>query len=268
MERMQMSKFKRWTVLGLGAAMVAGCSAEESPRPAETGDMAAVASAGEGEGESGEGGVDVARAARDPLVYLSALALVEAHIRAAEDAVRIGEREAAAEMFAHPVSEVLIDMAPTFEQLGVPTFDSQLIEASQAVFAGEDPAAIAARADRILKTLEAAAAKAPAGGVGNPDVPAGVIADLIDRAALQYATAAESPAYGPYLDGYGFRITAEAWRNRYAATIVQASPEVAEAIDTALAQTRRAYPTPARPPVLSADQAALLSTASTLRLAL
>lgn len=264
-----MSNIKRWTVLGLGAAMVAGCSAEESPQQAPTADVTAASTAGEGEGgESGEGGVDISRAAKDPLVYLSALALVEAHIRAAEDAVRIGERDAAGEMFAHPVSEVLLDMAPTFVQLGVPSFDDQLTEASAAVFAGEEAAAIAARADRILKTLEAAAAKAPGGGVGNPDVAAGVIADLIDRAALQYATAAESPAYGPYLDGYGFRITAEAWRDRYAATIAQASPEVAVAIDSALAQSRRAYPTAARPPELSADQAALLSTASALQLTL
>lgn len=261
-----MSNFKRWTVLGLGAALVAGCSAEDSPRPASTAEAQAAAVAGEGEG--GEGGVDPARAAEDPLVYLSALAVVEAHIRAARDAVGIGEREAASEMFAHPVSEVLIDMAPTFAQLGVPAFDSQLSAASAAVFAGEDAAAIAARAHRILETLDAAAAKAPGGGGGNPDVAAGVIADLIDRAALQYPAASASSAYGPYLDGYGFRVTAEAWWDRYATPIRQASPEAATAIETALAQTRQAYPTPARPARLSADPAALLSAASTLKLAL
>lgn len=266
-----MSNIKRWTVIGLGAVMVANCSAQDSPPETSGSDVTPATAAGDGEGEgggSGEGGVDVARAAQDPQAYLTALALVEAHIRAAKDAVQVGERAAAGEMFAHPVSEVLLDMAPVFQQLGVTTFDAQLTEASEAVFAGEDPAAIAARADRILQTLKAAEAKAPSGGTANPDVAAAVIADMIDRAALQYASASAVTAYGPYLDGYGFRITAEAWRDEYGAAITRASPQVARAIETALAQTRKAYPAAARPTELSADQSALLATASSLKLAL
>jgi hypothetical protein len=171
-------------------------------------------------------------------------------------------------MFAHPVSEVLLEMAPVFQQLGVPAFDGELSAASEAVFAGKDADAIAARADRILRTLEAAEAKAPSDGAANPDVAAAVIADMIDRAALQYEAARTSAEYGPYLDGYGFRLTAEAWREEHSAAIVRASPQVAQAIETALGQTRRAYPTAVRPAELSADPSTLLATASSVKLAL
>lgn len=266
-----MSNIKRWTAIGLGAVMVVSCSGQDSPSETSAPDATPATAAGEGDGEgggSGEGGIDIARAAQDPIAYLTAIALVEAHIRAAKDAVQVGEREAAGEMFAHPVSEVLLDMAPVFQRLGVAAFDAELSAASEAVFAGEDAAAIAARADRILRTLKAAEARAPSGGAANPDVAAAVIADMIDRAALQYNAARTSPDYGPYLDGYGFRITAESWKDEHAAAIIRASPQVAQAIETALAQTRRAYPTAARPAELAADSSALVATASAVRLAL
>lgn len=84
-----MSTLKRWTALGLGAALIAGCGqpaeadkAADQPQARQMG--AGPGEGGEGEGgESGEGGVNVAAAATDPTVYLSALAVVEAHIRAA-----------------------------------------------------------------------------------------------------------------------------------------------------------------------------------------
>jgi hypothetical protein len=264
-----MSNFKRWTAVGLGAALIAGCSGE-AERPAEAPATTPAAASGEGAGEggeSGEGGVNVAAAATDPVVYLSALALVEAHVRAAAVAAGAGERQAAAEMFAHPVGEVLVDMQPTFQQLGVDPFEDPFIAASTATAQGAGPAEVRRLADGLLAMLESAEARAPAGGLRNPDVAAAVIADLVDRGALQYATAKGSDAYEPYLDGYGFLLTARAWRDRHGAEIARATPETARKIDEAIAALAAAYPTPTRPAALNADEGVLLAAASQLKLA-
>ncbi len=266
-----MSNLKRWTALGMGAVLIAGCSqpADADKSAAATTAPAAVAGEGEGGegGESGEGGVDVAAAATNPTIYLTALAVVEAHVRAAAAAAAEGERQAAGEMFAHPVSEVLIDMAPTFQKLGVATFDDQLLAASSATFEGADAKALQGRADAILTTLDQAGAKAPGGGATDAAVVAGVIVDLIDRAALQYATAKGSDALEPYLDGYGFYVTAKAWRDDNADLLRRAQPGALTAIDAALQQLARAYPTAKRPAAMSTDAGPLVAAASTAKLA-
>jgi hypothetical protein len=270
-----MSTLKRWTALGLGAALIAGCSqpadadkAADQPQARQMG--AGPGESGEGEGgaggESGEGGVNVAAAATDPTVYLSALAVVEAHIRAAAAAAEAGERQAAGEMFAHPVSEILIDMAPTFQTLGVAPFDDQLLAASQATFEGADVAALKTRADGILTTLDQAAAKAP-GGTAGAAVLAGVIADQIDRAAMQYGTAKGSDAYEPYLDGYGFYVTAKAMRDEHADLLRREQPQALAAIDAALQALSAAYPTARRPQSLTADAGPLIAASSRAKLA-
>lgn len=267
-----MSTFKRWTALGVGAALIAGCSEQGQPAAPAADPATPASTAGEGEGgeggESGEGGVDVAAAATDPVVFLSALALVEAHVRAAEAAAIAGERQAAAEMFAHPVSEVLVDIAPAFQILGVPSLDDRLIAASGAAAGGADEATVRRHTREILEALGAAEARAPQGGAANPDVAARVISDLIDRAALQYATARGSEAYESYLDGYGFRLTAEAWTEEEGAAVRRALPQAATAIDAALARVVAAYPQATRPETLSADPGALLAASSAVKLAL
>lgn len=269
-----MSTLKRWTALGLGAALIAGCGQPADADKAADQPQARQMGAGPGEGgeggaggESGEGGVDVAAAATDPTVYLSALAVVEAHIRAASAAAGAGERQAAGEMFAHPVSEILIDMAPTFRTLGVVPFDDQLLAASQATFEGADAAALKTRADGILTTLDQAAARAPGGGATSAAVLAGVIADQIDRAALQYGTAKGSQNYEPYLDGYGFYLTARAMRDEHADVLRRDQPQALQAIDAALQLLSLAYPTAKRPQSLSADAGPLVAASSRAKLA-
>ncbi len=269
-----MSTLKRWMGLGLGAALIAGCTpaaeadkaAEGSPTTARQ--MGAGPGEGGGEGgESGEGGVDVAAAATDPVVYLTALAVVEAHVRAAAAAAAAGERQAAGEMFAHPVSEVLLDMAPTFTRLGVAPFDAEFSAASAAVFDGAAVPALQARADALLRTLDQAGDRAPADGADDVAVAARVIADLIDRAALQYGTAGASSDYEPYLDGYGFYVTARAWRDARVEALRREAPEALAAIDAALTALAAAYPGAARPATLNADGGALMAAASRVRLA-
>ena len=274
---------KRWTGLGLSAVLLASCgdsdqaadttpaddmpqaAADGADRPDEFGE------AGEGEGgagEGGEGGIDIAMAASDPVVFLAGLAVVEAHVIAARDAFATGRVEAAAEMFAHPVSEVLVDMEPVLAQQGVEPFEELLIEASVQALDGATPEAVADSATTILEALNAAAAKAPDNGTGEGAIQARVAADQIERAIQQYQSAAGSEAYEPYLDGYGFYMTAAAIVERSGPLIEADNARAAAAIVGARDLLAKAYPGADRPARLDADQSALLAAGSRVLLAL
>ncbi|MEO0983379.1 MAG: hypothetical protein AAFX03_12095 [Pseudomonadota bacterium] len=277
---------RRWTSLALGAALLAACGEGEAGEAGEAGESGNATAAspslsagagergegeggegGEGEGgEGGEGGIDLAAAASDAGVFRTGLAIVEAHVLAARDAYAAGRAEAAAEMFAHPIGEVLLDMEPVLVAQGVEPFDGLLLSASQAAIAGESVDAIGARSDAILAALGAAEQQAPGENDGRAD--AVVAADQIERAVQQYRRAIEFETYEPYLDGYGFVRTAAAIRARSGEAMAAAAPETTEAIDAALVLLEAAYPGVERPDALGADISALTVANSNVQLAL
>ena len=278
-----MSKsYRVWTGLGLGLAMMssglgacgkAAAPAAEAPEvaaeqpaaapAAEIDDaVAAVAAGGEG-----EGGISLDQAATDPVIYGSALGVTEAHVIAARDAFALGEKDAAAEMFAHPVSEVLIELEDLFKARGVVLFDNQLLEASQAVMAGESAEQISARTDAIIAALREAGKKAPESDRTPVSIRAAIAADQADRAATMYRIALEAGTYEPYLDGYGFYKAGLALFQDQEAEITAANPAGAAALNEAFAELAKAYPDAGRQGELNADLSALTVTASNAVLA-
>ena len=281
-------KSKRWTRLGLGTAIAIGaisaCSRADVPAPAREGalpkaspvmtnavapsiDEADLQMASSGEGGEGEGGVSVSAAATDAIVYNSALAIAEAHVIAARDAYIAGEQEAAAEMFAHPVSEVLFDLQPVLAAQGVDDFSDLLLEASTAALSDENVKDIVDRTDKIVAALIDASTKAPDDKLSRASVASGVCADQIERAADMYRIAADSNRYEPYLDGYGFYQAAKAAFERDEGAIRSENPDAAVAIETALRSLSSAYSSALQPATLDADQSALTVAASNAALA-
>lgn len=271
---------KTWTKLGLGAALasaaLAACDAGEAGEAAEpaTAEIAEAAGetgegeGGEGEGGEGEGGVAIGAAATDPVVYGAAIAIAEAHVLAARDAHAAGETDAAAEMFAHPVSEVLADMEPVFAAQGVAPFNELFIDASGAALNGGSAEEIARRTDGILEALRAAAGQAPDNGLAGAQVAAGITADQVERAVDMYRLAATSGDYGPYLDGYGFYQAAKLTFGRDEAVIAADLPEAAGALRAALDALTAAYPDAGRQDALAADQGALALAVANVDLAI
>ncbi|MEL6486530.1 MAG: hypothetical protein AAFQ13_05225 [Pseudomonadota bacterium] len=281
------STLKVWTGLGLATALagagLAGCAGENG-EGGESGEGGAESSlsgeagegeAGEGEGGEGEagpgdgeGGVAAAEAASDPVVYGAALAIVEAHAIAARDTYLAGKTEAAAEMFGHPVSEVLADMAPVFDELGVEEFSDKLNAASAAALEPDNAEAVENAYQAILTALQNASAKAPAGDASTGAVAAGIIADQIDRATTMYGEAAGTDIYPPYLDGYGFYKAALAAFERNGAAVETYNSGLHSDIKAALELLGEAYPGAERPAALEADQGQLLGAASKVKLGL
>lgn len=284
------SKLKLWTQLGLGTALAGGllaaCGGEaggeggeggegagaEAVAPGEGGAGEGEGGAGEGEGGGegggeGEGGVAVGRADRDPVAYGIALAVTEAHAVAARDAFAAGQTAAAAEMFAHPAAEVLVEMDPVFARLGVKDFKPLLTAASVAVLDGKGADEVNRRYDAVIGALRAAAEKAPAGSAGEAAVATGIIADQIERASAMYRRLARDESYEPYLDGYGFAKVAESAFERDAAAIKAANPDAHARIVDALAVLRQAYPAATRPASLAVEQGALSAASSRVMLA-
>ncbi|MEM7687428.1 MAG: hypothetical protein AAF291_00270 [Pseudomonadota bacterium] len=223
---------------------------------------------GEGEGGEGEGGVATGSAGSDPVVYGSALAIVEAHALAARDAYAVGKTDAAAEMFAHPVSEVLADMAPVFTTLGVDDFTAQMSEASTAALKADNKEGVEKAYAAISAALQDAAEKAPKSELSAGAVAAGITADQIGRAASMYGEASSGTAYEPYLDGYGFYKAAAAKFKRNGAAIETYNSGLHSDIKAALDLLASAYPGAERPDTFDVQQGQLLGASSKVNLGL
>ena len=279
------TKLKQWTTLGLGTVLMtgalAGCSepatpadppaAEVSDSHADAEPAAETAPDAAGlatEGGEGEGGVTIEAAYTDPVVYKSALAIAAAHVLAARDAYAEGKTEAAAEMYAHPVSEVLFDMEPVFAAQGVADFTNLFSDTSAAVFAGESQDEINERTDEILAALNKAAESAPDTELSDAMVSASVASDQIDRAADMYLLSLDSDFYETYLDGYGFYKAAELTFSNNEPAIEAENAAAADAIRAALTLLADAYPSALRPETLDSDASALAVAASEIQLEL
>lgn len=281
------STLKLWTQLGLGTALAGGllaaCGGEAGGEGA-TGEAGAApdtaATAGEGEagaggegaggegaGGEGEGGVAVGDAATDPVAYGIALAVAEAHVVAARDAYAAGEKAAAAEMFAHPVSEVLLEMDPVFARRGVADFKPLFTAASDAALAGKPAAEVNKAYDAIIAALRGAASKAPASDASAAKVATAVIADQIERASAMYRQLPKNAAYEPYLDGYGFAAVAGSAFTSSGAAIKAANPDAHARITDALAVLGQAYPGAKRPAKLPVEPGALSGASAKVMLA-
>jgi len=281
------STLKLWTQLGLGTALAGGllaaCGGEAGGEGAGTQAVAAGesgAAAGEGEGGAGagegggaapggegEGGVAVADAATDPVAYGIALAVTEAHVVAARDAYAAGKKDAAAEMFAHPAAEVLVEMDPVFAKLGVKDFKPLLTAASIAASDGKSVAEIGKAYDAIIAALRAAATKAPATNASAAKVATGVIADQIERSSAMYRALPTNNSYEPYLDGYGFARVAASTFAASDAAIKSGNPAAHAHITEALALLKQAYPAATRPAKLPVEAGALSGASSKVMLA-
>jgi hypothetical protein len=283
-----MRKTRRlWTSLTVAGAILPVTSILQIPAAAaDDGHSAAVhanagssgivlAQGGEG-GEGGEGGAgalggeaafDASKATTDPVVYLTALEVIRAHYLAGLAAYAAGEVESGAEMFAHARSEIYVDLEPALTNLGVNEFDDLMQSTGDLANSNAPPAEVEAAAKSVFAALDGAAAKAP-GPSTVKDITT-VFADLMDRAALQYARAKRNTdETDAYLDGYGLFQAAKIKSAIVLPSLDASNPDAASAARAALAALAAAYPSIERPAAGAPEPGPSLVATSKFRLAL
>lgn len=282
-----MKRSKIW--LGVGVALVAGATpsaAESNPRALLDGtsltspdatpqwqqrdrvQFAQAAPQGQGgENEGGEAGVDAEAADKDAVKYNIALQVIAAHFQAGFAVYQGNEQQAGTEMFAHGHSEIFAVLEDVFKKRGVTGLGTK-IEAAIAAAARKAPSAEVKKAvDDVLEAIAQAERAAPKSPLSPLALKAQVIADMLDRAASQYAVALKDPKLEPYLDGLGFALVARSEYGKIRGELEKADPAAAKAIASALQLAERAYPGIKRPGGQPVQNAAFLASASAARIA-
>jgi len=226
----------------------------------------AQAQGGEGEG-GGEGGIDVAAADKDPVQYTVALQVIAAHYYAGFAAYEAKETEAGAQMFAHGLAEIYVEMEDIFKRRGVTGLGTALQEAVDAAAAKKPVADVRKLYEAVLAQVKAAETSAPESSMTPLDVKTKVIADLLNRAAAQYAASQNDKALEPYLDGLGFATAADKEAAAVLPALRKSDKKKADAIKAVLDLAKTAYPGIKRPAASKVAPAKFLAAASAAQLA-
>ncbi len=275
--------------VGLGAFMIAGGGAAVAAPAADATALEASAPApdrqtlmsstaniilaqaqggeGEGGGEGGEGGVDVAAADKDPVQYNIALQVIAAHYYAGFAAYEAKEMEAGAQMFAHGLGEVYIEMEDIFKRRGVTTLGKALQDAVDAAAANKPVAEVRKLYQAVLNQLKAAESKGPTSSQSAASVKAKVVVDMLNRAAAQYAASRDDKALEPYLDGLGFAVAADKESAAVLPALRKADKKKADTLKTAIDLAKTAYPGIKRPAKAKVEPGKFLAATSAAQLA-
>lgn len=223
---------------------------------------------GEGGGEGGEFGVDPNEARVNPIPYGIALDVIRAHYLAGRVAYKAGDKDSAGELFVHPISEIYLDMEPVFVERGVAPFEDLMVKAGELALAGADVAAVDAAIAAVLQAVDGAEIAGPDGDLSPVALNGALIADMIDRAALQYQFIRRAASAAAYLDGYGYFATARQRANRHLAAIEAENADLASAIVTALDLLAKVYPGATPPNPYTVEPSDILAASSKVKLAL
>ena len=170
-------------------------------------------------------------------------------------------------MFAHGLSEVYVAMEDVFKKLGVTDLGTKLEAAVGAATEKKPVAEVKRKANAVFAALAAAEKKAPKSKASADAVRARVAAELIDRAAAQYAVAQKDPNLEAYLDGLGFAMAARVQAKNALPYLKKLDPKKEAAMRQALTLAGQAYPGIKRPAESNVSLADLQSSASATKLA-
>ena len=221
---------------------------------------------GEG-GEGGEAGINLEAADSDPVEYGIALQVIAAHYHAGLAAYEGTEKEAGAQMFAHGLSEVYVEMEDIFKRRGVKDLGKKLEAAVEAANAGKPVADVRRRVKDVYGALKTAEKAAPRSSAPAQAVTAQVVAEMIERAAAQYAVIQKDQSLEPYLDGLGFAIAARSQAKDILPWLRKLDAQKEKTVNRALALTAQAFPGIERLDVAKVPVSELLAAASGAKLA-
>jgi hypothetical protein len=218
-------------------------------------------------GTGGEAGINVGAASRDPVEYGIALQVIAAHYYAGLAAYEGKETDAGAQMFAHGMSEVYVEMEDVFKRRGAKSLGPALEAAVAAAVAKKPAADVRKRVNAVMKALAAAEKVGPKASGAREAVKAKVVADMLNRAAAQYKVSLSDKTLEPYLDGLGFAVAARTEAAKIASWLRKKDRKKAQAVSEAVKLASRAYPGINRPKTQPVEPGDFLAAASTVQFA-
>jgi len=220
---------------------------------------------GEG-GEGGEGQIDPAAVESDPVDYGVALQVIAAHYHAGLLAYENGEQDAGAQMFAHGLSEVYVELEDILKRRGVTDLGDKLNAAVDDAAAKKPADVVRKRVQDVLDGLARAETFAPKSDKPAMAVKTEVMGETLERAAAQYRVGANSTDLESYLDGLGFTLAAQSDAKTVLPWLEKQAPQKAATLRKALDLAGQAYPGIKRP-AQKVDVGRFLAAASEARLA-
>ena len=267
-------KEQRKIWMGLGVALVAGCTAAQSaddPASArhtshQAMQTAAYAGEGEGEGEGGEGARQV-DLTTDDAAYLSHLGLVRGHLWVGVQLYLAGHQDMALTHMKHPGDELYAGLKPALDARREEGFARELSALAQAVENKLPREEVLAHHAQLEKAI--------AGAEDLDQVPLKTVLSSIES---MVRTAAEEYAIGvkegeivnahEYQDSYGFVTVARARLQNLTDTQKQQAPETVAQIENYLLGVQDLWPQLLLEGSLMGDASRLHGAAARIQLAI
>jgi hypothetical protein len=214
-------------------------------------------------GEGGEGGEGVATAGAVPAVaLLTALGLVEGHLRAGAWLYAEGRGDLAVTHMKHPGDEIYTGLEPMLAAAGAPGFAGELNALAQAVEGGRPAAEVEPAQAAALAAIDVARDAAQA----SPYAQARSIEALLRVAAEEYGIGIVNGQVAnlhEYQDAWGFtQVAAD-----QAKALSELAPEAGVAMVEAIAATAPIFPSLVPEGTVAGDATALLGAAARVELA-
>ncbi|MBD2567157.1 ComEA family DNA-binding protein [Anabaena lutea] len=178
--------------------------------------------------------------------YITKLGLMKGHLLVAKELLDQNQPKQAEPHIGHPVEEIYVDVEEQLNERNVKEFKSNLVSLTELVKSNPKDAKIKTNFTTSVQAVDSAIAALPAEQLSKSSFVLQVIGGLLDAANSEYGAAvANGKITAPieYQDSRGFVVYSNELYKGISSQMAQENPEVHKAIDTALAELVKVWPT-------------------------
>jgi len=178
--------------------------------------------------------------------YITKLGLMKGHLLVAKELLDQNQPKQAEPHIGHPVEEIYVDVEEQLNERKVKEFKSNLVSLADLIKSNPKDAKIKTNFTTSVQAVDSAIAALPAEQLSKSSFVLQVIGGLLDAANSEYGAAvANGKITAPieYQDSRGFVVYSNELYKGISSQMAQENPEVHKAIDTALAELVKVWPT-------------------------
>jgi hypothetical protein len=178
--------------------------------------------------------------------YMTKLGLMKGHLLVAKELLDQNQPKQAQPHIGHPVEEIYVDIEEQLNERKVKEFKSNLVGLTDLVKSNPKDAKIKTNFITSVQAVDSAIAILPTEERSKPEFVLQVINGLLDAANSEYGAAISNgkiTAPIEYQDSRGFIVYSQELYKAISSQMVQEYPESHKAIDTALVELVKVWPT-------------------------